>query len=103
MSERKWTPAPLQVVPGDSRLFILSEDGRELASVGLVHYWQRFTEEDRANAHLFAAAPALVEALEAVARDFEWDNGGCALCGSDSRHVAHSATAHEPWCAVPQA
>lgn len=61
MSESKFTPGPFKV--GGSKLGaiqVLDTDGRAVAAVYLR---ERKGEED-ANAHLFAAAPAMFEALE---------------------------------------
>ena len=59
-----FTKGPWGLQFGDSRIGIVSERGEEIASVGSAPYYKGYSPTDYANAHLIAAAPDLVEALQ---------------------------------------
>ena len=74
------TPGPWQLSPGanDAGLIVAGKSLSDRGSVASVH-WRESQEEFSANAHLIAAAPALLEALEACIA-----SGGLERSGNDA-------------------
>lgn len=60
MTETKWTPGPWSIDKG----YIVSED------LIIATIFPHFSEADKANAHLIAAAPDLYEALDRAAQHY---------------------------------
>lgn len=63
MNDAKHAPGPWVGEPGDSVIVVRSGQD-EIATVGSVPYWKRYTETDAANAALIAVAPDLLAALQ---------------------------------------
>lgn len=85
MSKAKHTPGPWEAVGNLVRSPMFQPDGlpRGVQIVECMDgYFQPFTEEAKANAHLIAAAPELLDALEACRDALAWviDQGGGPAC-----------------------
>ncbi len=71
MIEAKHTPGPWLQEPGDTVICIRATADHEsyrIADVGGMPYWKRFTEADKSNARLIAAAPDLLAACKEFVR-----------------------------------
>jgi hypothetical protein len=68
------TPGEWLMEPGDTVICIRATAEHEsyrIADVGGMPYWKKFTETDKANARLIAAAPDLLAACRATRKAFE--------------------------------
>ena len=58
------TPGPWKCVPGDSIVSVKTEAGENICATTSGFYWQKFGQQEAANASLIAAAPDLLRELK---------------------------------------
>jgi hypothetical protein len=76
MSEAKHTPGPWLLgneFEDDTELSIINDDDHRICEIG--PFLQEWTDEERANALLIAAAPEMLEALKRVAYEDDRKRG----------------------------